>query len=314
MRRLWVTCVSCVLRVCLCGYSMWSKEGNTIITMQNLNLSRFDPLPRIISYDDFDNGLQGWTGLIGNYEETLDSMLPAYRDLRPPMLSNLSMWDTGTDGSLSGTYAMKLATRSKASSIALAIKRLTFRQLGPIRLEAYFTFKPEASALVLSETDVRAIGVLFDLQHPDQHAHPERVMPHVRYLNAQDGKQIATWQYKAERETLHAIGGSGKTQSHFHLAPEGWRELAGGRQLLCYNEIATKQNWHYLRLDFDLASMSFQRLQCNDRLFDLAEAVPMRMSAMANLWCMLNTAFWVETDCDKRGFLYIDSVLLSGDW
>ena len=116
--------------VCFCGYFMQSKESNKIITMLDPNLSRFDPLPRIISYDDFDHGLQGWTGLIGNYEETLDSMLPAYRDLRPPMLSNLSMWDTGTDGSISGTYAMKLATRAKAGSIALAIKRLTFRQQG----------------------------------------------------------------------------------------------------------------------------------------------------------------------------------------
>jgi hypothetical protein len=29
---------------------------------------------------------------------------------------------------------------------------------------------------------------------------------------------------------------------------------------------------------------------------------------------MLNTAFWVETDVDKRAFLYLDSVLLSGDF
>ena len=62
-------------------------------------LSRFDPLSRIIVYDDFDRGLQGWTSLIGNYEGSLDAILPPYRDLRGPMLSNLSMWDTGTDGS-----------------------------------------------------------------------------------------------------------------------------------------------------------------------------------------------------------------------
>ncbi len=37
----------------------------------------------------------------------------------------------------------------------------------------------------------------------------------------------------------------------------------------------------------------------------------MRMPAMANLWCMLNTVFFVETDRDKRAFLYLDSVLLS---
>ena len=57
-------------------------------------LSRFDPLTRIIFYDDFDEGLRGWSELIGNYEHSLDSMLPDYRDMRPPMLSNLTMWDT----------------------------------------------------------------------------------------------------------------------------------------------------------------------------------------------------------------------------
>ena len=275
-------------------------------------LSRFDPLPRILFHDDFDRGLQGWTGLIGNYEGSLDSMLPPYRDLRPPMLSNLTAWDTGTAGSLAGTYAMKLATRAQTGSLAVGIKRGTFRTPAPIRLETYFAFKPEANELRLSEIDVRAVGVLFDLQVTDQHAgERRRVMPHIRYLNAQDGAAVARWQFKEQRVALHDIGGSGKTKSHFHLAPEGWEDLPGGEQLLCYNEIATKQNWHYLRLDFDLASMSYLHLQCNDRVFDVSTIRPMSMPAMANLWCMLNTAFWVETDRDKRAFLYVDSVLLS---
>ena len=275
-------------------------------------LSRFDPLPRILFHDDFDRGLQGWTGLIGNYEGSLDSMLPPYRDLRPPMLSNLTAWDTGTAGSLAGTYAMKLATRAQTGSLAVGIKRATFRIPAPIRLETYFAFKPEANELRLSEIDVRAVGVLFDLQVTDQHAgERRRVMPHIRYLNAQDGAAVARWQFKEQRVALHDIGGSGKTKSHFHLAPEGWEDLPGGEQLLCYNEIATKQNWHYLRLDFDLASMSYLHLQCNDRVFDVSTIRPMSMPAMANLWCMLNTAFWVETDRDKRAFLYVDSVLLS---
>ncbi len=281
-------------------------------------LSRFDPLPRIIVADDFDRGLQGWTGLIGNYEGSLDAILPPYRDLRGPMLSNLSMWDTGSDGSMNGTYAMKLATRPNPGALAVAIKRLTFRHLGPIRLEAYFTFKPEAVALELSETDVRAVGVLFDLQDVDRKGGgAERIMPHIRYLNALNGEFVGQWQFKKERVALHDIGGSGKTRSHFHLAPEGWQNLPNGNQILCYNEIATKQNWYYLRLDFDLATMRYLRFQCNDRVFDLAslaEVEPMRMPAMANLWCMLNTAFFVETDKDKRAFLYLDSVVLSGDW
>ena len=82
-------------------------------------LSKFDPLPRIILYDDFDNGLEGWTGLIGNYEDTLDSVLPGYRDLRPPMLSNATMWDTGSAGALDGVYSMKLATRPEAGGMGV---------------------------------------------------------------------------------------------------------------------------------------------------------------------------------------------------
>ncbi|MBT4497660.1 MAG: hypothetical protein HOC74_08055, partial [Gemmatimonadetes bacterium] len=170
------------------------------------DLSRFDPLPNILFYDDFDRGLQGWTGLIGNYEDSLDSILPPYRDLRPPMLTNSSAWDTGSSGSLSGTYAMKLATRPQPGSLAVGIKRLTYRHQGPIQLEAYFTFKPEASELRLSETDVHSIGVLFDLQDDQR-----RVMPHLHYLNAVDGVQQGRWQFKSRQPQFRDIGGTGKT-------------------------------------------------------------------------------------------------------
>lgn len=279
------------------------------------NLSRFDPLSRIIAYDDFDHGPQGWTPLVGNYEDSLDAMLPEYQDLRGPMISNLTQWDTGTDGSFAGNYALKLATRPQAGNLAVAIKRLTYRHRGPIRLEAYFTFKPEASELRLSETDVRAVGVLLDLQDVDtKQPNPQRIMPHLRFVNAMNGEAVNRWQYKSERVQFHDIGGTGKTRSHFHLAPEGWEDLPGGEQRLCYNEIATKQNWYYMRLDFDLGNMSYLGFQCNDRVYDMQGVEPMQIPAMANLWCMLNTVFFVETDRDKRAFLYLDSVLLSGEW
>jgi len=272
-------------------------------------LSRFDPLPRIVFADDFDDGLHGWSGLIGNYEGSLDSLLPEYRDLRPPMLSNGTMWDTGSAGSLNGMYALKLATRPRAGHMAVSIKRVTWRHRGPIRLEAYFTFKPEAAELALSELDVRSVGLLFDIQDAEY-----RWMPHFRYLNALDGAFRGQWQFKRQREPLADIGATGKTRSHFHLAPTGWEDVPAGQQPLCYNEIPTKYNWHYLRVDLDLATRAMTRLQCNDTVIALDEAGPMVMPAMANLWCMLNVAWWVETDVDKRAFLYLDSVVLSGDW
>ena len=271
-------------------------------------LSRFDPLPRILFHDDFDHGMCGGSELVGNYEHSLDSMLPEYRDLRSPMLSNLTMWDTGTAGSMEGTYALKLATRPRKGAIAVAVKRRTSRTRGPLRLEAYLVFKPEASELLLSELDVRAVGVLFDIQDES-----ERWMPHLRYLNAASGEPKAKWQYKSEREPFAEVGTTGKTRSHFHLRPTGWSDVTDGGQLLCYNEIATKMNWFYLRIDLDLAKRSFLGFQCNDLSWGPEGLEVMRMPAMANLWCMLNVAFWVETDCDKRAFLYVDSVLVSGE-
>lgn len=277
--------------------------------MTDPKLSRFDPLSRVITFDDFDIGLNGWTNLIGNYEDSLDSVLPEYRDLRGPMLSNGTMWDTGSAGSWDGTYAMKLATKPAEGSLAVAVKRLTWRKADRIRVEAYLTFKPEATEMVLSELDVRAFGFVFDLQD-DEH----RVMPHLRYLNAMNGDRVGRWQYKEEREPLEDIGGSGKTKSHFHLAGDGWAFLPADPQLLCYNEIATKQNWHYMQMTFDLAGMTFLEFQFNDRIYDVSKIAPMTMPAMANLWCMLNLVFFVETDIDKRAFLSVDSVLLSGDF
>ncbi|MFH1566986.1 MAG: DUF6772 family protein [Gemmatimonadota bacterium] len=268
----------------------------------------FAPLATVLYADDFDGGLQGWTGLIGNYEGSLDAMLPPYRDLRPPMLSNATVWDTGTGGSASGTYALKLATRPVRGSLAVGIKRLTYRHAGLLQLETLFAFKPEATELQLSEAEVGAVGLLLDLQNES-----ERVMPHLRYLNAEGGEPVGRWQYKSRGPELQRIGASGKTRSHFHLGPGGWADVPGGEQRLCYNEIATKLNWHYLRVGFDLGTMAFTGMQCNDRCFDLAAVEPMRLPAMANLWCMLNVAFFAEAGSDRRAFLYLDSVVLSAE-
>lgn len=275
----------------------------------NLTLSKFDPLPRIIFYDDFDHGLHGWSPLIGNYEGTLDNMLPEYADLRPPMLSSGTMWDTGTAGSMEGTYSLKLATRPRAGNISVGIKRMTWRHRGPVRVEAYFTFKPEAAELRLSEKDVRAVGLLLDIQDEEY-----RWMPHLRYLNTLNKMSTKKWQFKRKREPLVQIGDSGKTKSHFHLASTGWEDVPQGKQELCYNEIATKYNWYYLRLDIDLETRQITGLQCNNRIHDITDVAPMVLPAMPNLMCMLNILFWAETDVDKRAFLYVDSVLLSGDW
>ena len=276
-------------------------------------LSRFDPLPRIMSYDDFSRGHCGWSQLIGNYENDLDSMLPGYAQHSSAMLSTLGHWDAGSHGGMDSSYALKIATRARPGAQNVAIKRHTFRKRGPIRLELYFTFKPEAKELKLSELDVRSVGFLLDLQCGDKDE-GERVMPHLRFLNAVDGKHLQKWQYKRETTTFSSVGNDDKTVSHYHLAPEGWLDLPGGDQRLCYNEIPTKVNWTYLRFDFDLESMTASRLQCNDRIFDLSAFDSIRIPAMKNLWCMLNFCLFAETDVANRAFLYVDSICISGDY
>lgn len=278
------------------------------------DFSRFDPMRRIISHDDFSRGFCGWSQLVGNYEDTLDTMLPGYAQHTSAMLSTLGHWDAGSHGGVDSSYALKIATRPRAGAQNVAIKRLTARRRCPIRFEAYFTFKPEATEMRLSENDVRSVGFLFDLQGGDRDEGADRVMPHLRFLNAEGGEHLQKWQFKPETVPFTAIGSENKTASHYHLAPDGWRDLPGGDQRLCYNEIATKVNWCYLRFDFDLGDMRALAFQCNDREFDVSSFEPIRIAAMKNLWCMLNFAFFVETDTDKRAFLYLDSVCISGDF
>jgi hypothetical protein len=278
------------------------------------SLSRFDPLPRIISHDDFSRGHCGWSQLVGNYEDDLDTMLPGYAQHTSAMLSTLGHWDAGSHGGMDSSYALKIATRPRAGARNVAIKRHTFRRRGPIRFEVYFTFKPEANELALSETDVRSVGFVFDLQGGDRDKADDRIMPHLRFLNAENGSHVQKWQFKSQTTHFKPIGSADKTVSHDHLAPDGWRDLPDGGQRLCYNEIPTKINWTYLAFDFDLAEMKALSFRCNDRTFDMSGFEPIRIPAMKNLWCMLNFCLFAETDSDKRAFLYVDSVCISGDF
>lgn len=292
----------------------WQEAIRLAMLRANPDLSRFDPLPRIISLDDFSRGHCGWSQLVGNYEDDLDAMLPGYAQHTSAMLSTLAHWDAGSHGALDSSYALKIATRPRAGAQNVAIKRHTFRHRGPIRFEVYFTFKPEARDLKLSETDVRSVGFLFDLQGGDADGDAARIMPHLRFLNAENGRHVQKWQFKNETTPFTSLGSSKATLSHYHLAPEGWLDLPGGAQRLCYNEIPTKVNWTYLCFDFDLATMRATGLRCNDRVFDVSGFESISIPAMKNLWCMLNFCMFAETDIDKRAFLYVDSVCISGDF
>lgn len=267
---------------------------------------KFEPLPRIIYHADFDTGYNGFTETIGNYEGTLDEIIPEMADFRPPQLSNRPMWDTGTAGSLDGTYALKLATRPRKGSVAVCTKRLTWTKLSRIRMETWFGIKSEATELRLSETDVRGFGFLLDLQDDRL-----RMLPRVRYLHARDGQKIGKWQVKVEKPGKRDIGTRGETVSINHYADEGYADIPNGQHEMCGNELASKMNWHYLSVTFNLATMRFETVRCNDIAMDASSLAPFEIAVMPNLRGLLNTIFFVETDVDKRAYLYLDSVLYS---
>ena len=154
---------------------------------------------------------------------------------------------------------------------------------------------------------MRSFGLVLDIQN-DTH----RVLPQIRYLNAFDGKPVNRWQYKPRSIDFVDVGE--RTVSIYHYGEENWVDIPGGDQLLCYNEIPTKVNWHYFRLGFDIRTLRYTELQCNDHVLDLSGLETLRFDAMPNLANLFNVIPFVETDCDKRAFLYFDSVLLSGDW
>ncbi len=270
-------------------------------------LSRFDPLSRILFFDRFDRGMSGWNILMGNYTRSLDNRLPGYRQFTTPMLSNVTHWDGGTHGALDGSYALKLATRPQAAAVTVSLKRLTFPKPCLIQLETWFTFKPEACEAELSDRDVRSVGLVFDVQNGET-----RALPHLRYLNALEGQPRHVWQFKRQSHGFHDVGES--TVSIFHYGEGNWEDVPGGSQDLCYNEIPTKVNWHYLKVGFDLRTMRFAYARCNDRELAVEGLGGIEVAAMPNLWNLLNVILFVSTDSDKRAFFYLDSVLLSGEW
>ena len=277
---------------------MTSSSCTESVRLGNLwadpQLSKFQPLERILLYDHFDYGLSGWTEVLGDYEDRLENVTqyPELMDSRPPMLSTATMHDSGSAGAFSGTYSMKVATRPRESHVAKALRRLTFRRKSRLQCELYFTFKPEASEIKLSELDLRAFGVSYDLQDERR-----REWPSVRFLNAQGKNRIERWQYHA-----------GGTRAP-HL--DGWKEVPKGHQQLCYYETATKQNWHYLRWLIDLSGSRYLELQCNDLSWDLSGSGIPSVPKNPNLRTLMNLGFFVEANTDKRCFFYIDSVLLS---
>lgn len=306
-----------------------------------VDLRRFKPLDTILAYDDFDDGLNGWTELTGNYQQDIMAVAPGHRafmDLRPPMLSSATFPNVGTHGSMSGIYSLKLATRARAAraeeritpgGLAQCLKRLTWQHRGLVQFEMWFAYKPEADRPGIGEDEFRAFGLLWDIQD-DRH----RYFPAVRYLNAANGVMKQKWQF-ARARAMSGADWAGNLETSISEdrgaavgaqpgidpqwfgrryadgSTDGFQDIPRGEQKLCYNETFDKINWHYLRFLVDTARREYIELQCNERTFDLRGTSPTLAGPYPRIWTLLNLALWVEADTDRRCFLFVDSAVIS---
>lgn len=314
----------------------------TAIRTSDTQLSKFNPLSRILCHDDFNSGTHGWTELIGNFDGSgdLDTVDDHMRDFRPPQLSSCTFFDTGTHGAMSGTYALKLATRAYTGHTATAIRRLTMSGKGPVQIEAYFTYKAEATLGAgnaeaedaHSPTDIGEINWDGNL-HPSEGqfgcftvatdlCSDQGLRYHTvaRYLNTNmDGELTKQWVYPSVPEPTPREHLEGKVKLGYaadFTAPnrEDWYAF-GDPQELCFNEVPTKINWHYLRWLINTDTRKNIELQINDRVYDMSDIpVPPYVDRYDSLENLLNFYFSVRTHTNVRDFLYLDSTLISAGW
>lgn len=292
-------------------------------------VSKFKPLSRIIAHDDFNSGTHGWTQLSGNYdaEGDLDSVEPQMSDFRPPQLSSCNFFDVGTHGAVSGTYALKMATRPQKGHTATAIRRLTMPVQGLVQLEAYFTYKAEARSPGIGNTGREWDGNY----HPSEDLFGcftlgsdmddgTRYHCVARYMNTtMDNQPDRRWYAPTVTEPTGKERFDGKVaydklDDFTAPDPNDWKAFSDPQDL-CFNEVPTKINWHYLRWQFDTRTRTNVELQVNDVVYDTSTVpVPLYTEKYRALNGLLNFYFSVRTHADVRNFLYVDSALVSIDW
>ena len=292
-----------------------------------MRLSKYNPLSRVLYFDDFDEGMNGWCELVGNHTGDLDQIRPIAKDFRPPQLSSCTFFDIGTHGSVDGTYSLKLATRPVPNHTAVAIKRMTYAARGRVQFEAYLSFKAESAGgpsegwdgnAAPSERHFGEFTFSNDICVGESGPRWHSV---IRYRNADlNGNLVQRWVRPTTLEPTTKMDLSGLVTPHprqdfFSRRPEDWAAVRNGRQPLCFNETASKVNWHYVRWLFDTESLRSLEFQCNDRVMNLSDTPSLIHSeeyhGIANL---LNVYVAVRTHVNVRNFLYLDSALLSVDW
>lgn len=297
-------------------------------------LERYNPLGRVMAFDDFDRGFCGWMDLTPNFVyddyESFDSVVDL-TSWAPTMLSSASMRFAASHGSMDGTYSLKLSTAPVAAphteppangSMGVAVKRLSrFGDPSTIQIETWYAYTPSQDRVGLGEEDIRAFGFYFDIQDSEF-----RYMPGVRYVNSLGGKLVKRWQYWQVSEGISpaqwsfgvdnawcqpGIDNLWYGRRYEDGSADGYQWVPDGEQDLLYNESPDKINWLYFRLTVDVAKREYVELQSMDRVFDLRGIRPTLVPRYRAIDNLINPIFYVETDTDRSVHLYLDSVLYS---
>ena len=297
-------------------------------------LERFNPLARVMTYDDFDTGFNGWLDLTPNFVREGFRSQPSPLDLGswgPSMISAAPMRFAASHGSMEGNYSLKLATRPSArtyelppaeGSMSTVIKRLSRLDDDHryVQLEAWYSYTPEQDRWGTGEEDIRAFGMWFDVQDDTY-----RWQPGVRYVNSVNGSKVGRWQFfqVADGVTREAWTGSAEGweapgidaiwcgRRYPDGSADGFQWVPDGEQRLVYNESPDKLNWLYMRLLIDLEKREYVEFQSLGRTFDLRGTPTTPAPPYDGITNLINPVFFIETDTDRRVFMYLDSVVYS---
>lgn len=309
---------------------------------ETLLRGRFSPLKNILAYDVFDTGFNGWMSLLPNFTEYPDFDVPATlvsKDQWPPvMLSSATYRYPGTHGAMSGTFSLKLSAGPASSpytekpapgSMGHGIKRLSFSRPGSkyLQMECWFSYTGEQDIVDgkgpqpgLHESSIRDFGMGFDIQEGGKRYHVG-----ARYLNAVDGKMVQKWQYEfatpgTDKDWAFGMDGDWCKRGidpwwfgrrYPDGSHDGFQWLPDGDQKLCYNETDDKLNWQYMRLKVDTQKREYVEFQCADRIWDMRGIGCDAIDGYKRIDYLINPLFWVETDTNRKVFLYVDSVVVS---
>jgi len=304
--------------------------------------SRFQPLDKILIYDVFNNGYNGWMEIMPNFNEHpfFDEQPGILSKHQWPslMLSTATFRYPGSHGSMSGQYSLKVSTRPIANryeempapgSLGQAIKRISFhnKKRKYLQFEAWFSYTAEQDKMDgtgdlpgLHESSIRAFGFGWDLQERGN-----RYFAGARYLNSVNGELKNKWQivYPSSKDDEDwAFGTSGdwcvKGIDPFWYGRrypdgrhDGFIDVKDGHQKLVYNETDCKLNWQYVRVLIDTEERKYVELQSGDTTFDLKDQPIYTVDSYARIDGLMNPLAWIETDTNRRVFLFLDSIVIS---